>query len=99
MRLYFVKGWTASDRAVEILEAAGIQFDKISVEASPSSLSGYRNEFSITRLPTLTMYGARYEGLPAIRAFVKKEMEDREAVEHGVDEFSSGDSRTPLTND
>lgn len=86
MRLYFVEGWTASHRAVEILEAAGIQFDKISVESSPSSLSGYRNEFGITCLPTLTMVGARYAGLPAIEEFVKKELGDRKATEHDKDQ-------------
>jgi len=77
MRLYVVEGWTASDRAVEVLKAAGIQFDLVSVKEDAGSLSGYRDEFGITIFPTLTMFGYCYEGLAAIKTFAEKETESR----------------------
>jgi len=86
MRLYVVEGWTASNHAIEILEAAGIQFDKISICGDAKTLSDYYNDLGISIFPTLTMFGYCYKGLAKIEAFINKELKDREVIERCADE-------------
>ncbi|MFZ2414480.1 MAG: hypothetical protein WAW33_00515 [Minisyncoccia bacterium] len=59
------------------------------MKVKESEFSGYRDEFGITTFPTLTMFGARYKGLEAIKTFAKKEVKDREAAKHDADECSN----------
>jgi hypothetical protein len=80
MLLYLVEGWTASDRAVAVLKTAGIKFDEIHFKDNARSWADLR-ELGFTLLPTLTMFGARYEGLVAIKAFANKETESKKIAD------------------
>jgi hypothetical protein len=76
-RLYCYEGATSSVRAALVLSERGVQFDRVSIHGDARSLSDLYDSVGVSRLPTLTVFGARYEGLPAIEAFAKKEAESR----------------------
>jgi len=76
-RLYCYEGQTSSVRASQVLLERGVQFDSVSIHGDARSLSDLYDSVGVTCLPTLTVFGAHYEGLPAIEAFAKKEAEGR----------------------
>lgn len=76
-KLYCYEGATSSDRAARILSETGVQFESVTVHGDARSLSDLYDSVGVTRLPTLTVFGARYQGLSAIEAFAKKEAESK----------------------
>ena len=85
LTLHRLRGQKSSARAAKLLRKAGVHFDQVFHNDTAKDWSDLRDS-GPTLLPALTMYGACYAGLPAIKAFAKQEVEDREAVERCADE-------------
>ena len=86
--LHRLRGQVSSARAAKILRKAEVHFDQVFHNNAAKDWSDLRDT-GPTQLPALTMYGFCYKGLPAIKAFAKKEVKDREAAKHDTDECSN----------